>query len=331
MKNVNDKIKRGMLAVGGLCFASALASVSLSAAAAKIEGLELLDRLGERPAQLSVYRVQQLSPKELSKLKSLGGQLADKAGVKFGSPFELGIDDSRTALIGEQDPSATFEIDRVTGGFLFSSGIARYREDGHTKDLPLESDAEALAHRALKQYGLSVDAKQLRLLHIGGLNLGVTTGAGDSTIYEKLRTVKFGRTVDGLAVEGDSRIVVQLAEGGELAGMVFQWPELKADPLDASQLQQPEAMKQRALEQIDAVIGESERSILSAVDLVLYDDGKGVVEPAYHIVVERYFDFEDAKQATMIPYDFYIPATLKPVAFYPYMDQAPLAIEDKTE
>ena len=44
--------------------------------------------------------------------------------------------------------------------------------------------------------------------------------------YEKLVTVIYGRTLDGLPVKGASRIAVRMGINGELVGLVRNWPEL---------------------------------------------------------------------------------------------------------
>ena len=57
---------------------------------------------------------------------------------------------------------------------------------------------------------------------------------------------------------------------------------------------------------------------------MLYDDGQGVIEPAYHFVLERYIanSANSDQKPVMIPYDFYIPISSMPLAMYPYMENS---------
>jgi hypothetical protein len=319
MKHLNRTLKQAAVIVSSLMLANIM-EVNHAIAARTVEGLELLDRVGDYPARLNVYIAAKPSPADLAQREALAKNMGKAAGVEFSG--SLALDKTRNAFVSASDPSATFEYDSDTGNFLFNAGMQRYRFDGSTKNLPQDHQVEELSGKLLEQLGLSVDANQLKLARLGGLNMAAAEPSGGSTIYEKLKTVRFSRVLDGLLVEGDTRIVVHLGENGALAGMVYQWPKLEvALPLDRRQLQDPRAIRDSALAQIKSVTGKVEEARLTKASLILYDDGRGVIEPAYHFVVERYFDYGDTKPV-MIPYDFYVPATRQPQAFYPHMEAA---------
>jgi hypothetical protein len=84
-----------------------------------------------------------------------------------------------------------------------------------------------------------------------------------------------------------------------------------------------------ALEEIKRVTEKAEKSTLTGAELVLYDDGRGMVEPAYHFTVNRLIDLGESDPAA-IPYDFYVPIAKEPRAFYPYMDTALVQPDDNT-
>lgn len=303
--------------------AVALTGVMSLAQAASVEGLHLLDRIGEHKGELKTYFAARPTDAELSERSKLAFSLARVNGIAFQQDKPVRLGESRTALISSSDASASFEVDAVTGNFLFNGGMLKYRSDANTRDLPQESDAAALAHQLLGKYGLSVDDRQLKIAHIGGLNLAIADGSGKSEIFEKLKTVRFSRVLDGLAVEGDARIVMHLGESGALAGMVYQWPRLeKSMALSSAMLQKPDAVRSSALDEIKAMTAKSARAELTKASLVLYDDGRGVVEPAYHFEITRYFD-DGNLEPVMIPYDFYVPAAIRPLAYYPHMEVAP--------
>ena len=298
---------------------------------ADIKGLELLDRIGEQKVELRTYFAATPSAAELSARTRLGSLMGRSSGVAFQSDKPMRLDETRTALTSSEEPSATFEVDSRTGNFLFNGGLLKYRKDMSTPDLPQDIELPDLAFRSLEQYGLKIDPAETYIAHIGGLNMALADGSGKSEIFEKLKTVRLGRTLDGLKVEGDARIIVQLGERAELAAMVYQWPQLeKSQRLTSDMLQKPDAIRDSAKREIEAMAKKALHAELTRAELVLYDDGRGVMEPAYHFVLERHFD-DGELEPVMIPYDFYVPATLKPVALFPHMEVAPKAPADGSD
>jgi len=318
--------KKVASAACGLALISVLAPRP-AASQDKVEGLELLERVGTYQGELHTHFAAVPTAAELGQRAKLGAVLGRGSGISFeGEPLQLS--ETRTALTSPVDPSASFEVDSTTGNFLFNGGLLKYRKDASTPNLPQDAELPRLALSLLRSHGLAVDPKQMELAHVGGLNMAITDDGEKSQIFQKLKTVRFARTLDGLPVEGDGRIVMHLGEAGALAGVVFQWPRLeKSMLLEPEMLQKPEALRTRALDEIRSMAAKSERARLTRASLVLYDDGKGVLEPAYHFILERYMD-QGERELVMIPYDFYLPATTKPLAFYPHMEVAPVAPAD---
>ena len=324
MQSNNFAFKKIVLAVSGIALAG-----MMSVSHAAVEGLKLLDSIGTYKGELKTYYATKPTSAELTERNKLAVTLARASGISLQQDKPLRLNETRTAFNSAADPSASFEVDSVTGNFLFNGGLLKYRKEVSTPNLPQDIDSARLASELLRKYGLTVDATQMKIAHIGGLNMSIADGAsGKSEIFEKLKTVRFSRNIGGLPVEGDGRIVVHLGEAGALAGLVYQWPKLeKAVSLGSTALEKPATIRTRALREIEAKSGKALRAELTRADLVLYDDGKGVVEPAYHFVVKRYFD-DGELEPVMIPYDFYVPATLKPQAFYPHMEVAAVAPKD---
>ena len=205
--------------------------------------------------------------------------------------------------------------------------MEKYRGEESTKALPENKAAVKYAYYMLRKYGLEVDPAQLRLAHVGGLNMAVPDGKGGSTIFEKLKTVRFNRVLDGLPVEGSARILVSLGQRAALSGMIYQWPKIgKSVPMDTSQIRKPDSIRFQALKTIEKMSKKAKSARLTRASLVVYDDGRGVAEPAYHFIVERYLDLSDT-EPVMIPYDFYVPIAEKPQAYYPHNDVARLEPE----
>ena len=317
MKITNKKIKNSLL-----LFSAITLSTLTPLKAAQPDGLELLKNIGSYQGELNTYFMEKPTSEELRNLLNLSGKISVESGVKLDYKEPVAVGNSRQQFQGVEDPSALFELDSDTGHFLFNSGMDRYRGEQSTKALPKDSVAVKYAYYMLRKFGLEVDPAQLRLAHVGGLNMAVPDGKGGSTIFEKLKTVRFNRTLDGLPVEGSARILVSLGERAALSGMVYQWPKIgKSVPMDASQVRKPDSIRFQALKTIEEMSKKARSARLTRASLVLYDDGRGVAEPAYHFIVERYLDLGDSKPV-MIPYDFYVPLAENPQAFYPHNEVA---------
>lgn len=287
-----------------------------------VEGLELLDQLRDVRTDLPLYRAERPSWRELSRIAKLADPMGSDTGVDFGKQERAGLDGSRLVRRSKEDPSAVFEYDVRTGNFLFNGGLGRYRDESSTPDLPKEEGAEKLALERLGLYDLKLDPSELRVAHVGGLRMGVVNDRGGTDVYEKLRTVRFERLLDGIAVEGDSRIIVHLGEQGTLAGLHYQWPQVeRVGTLSPDVALGADEIRDAALTEIRQVSAVAEKAALTEVELVLYDDGLGVIEPAYHFRLDRLIDLEGAEPSP-IPYDFYVPLSRKSQALFPHMEVA---------
>ena len=322
MKIVKQNRKLSLMAAAVCMVAS---SVAL---AAEVEGLEQLEQLGEYKDSLVTYYAAKPSREHMALVSKTAGRLSALNDIRLNQESEFKLGSTRVGYSSDEDPSASFEVDSLTGSFLFNGGLKQYREEKSTPDLPTEGDAVELSQMWLQEIGLSPSSEELQIAHVGGLNLAATDGKTGSEIFEKLKTVRFSRVLGGLPVHGDARIIMQLGESGKLAAMIYQWPEIgERQKLSSRQLVPAEKLQDRARGEIESMSKKALEAKLTEVELVLYDDGLGVMEPAYHMVVERYFDYGD-REPVMIPYDFYLPTTLEPQAFYPHMEVAELAPQD---
>ena len=292
--------------------------------APQIEGLEVLRSIGTYTGELRSYGVAPPTQAQIQDIKALSELLAKGANVKF-EPVERDANDTRVVMHGETDPSASFEYDERTGGFLFNGGLNSYRNEGSTPNLPSEAQAVELAKRQLAELKLQPAAEELVVAHVGGLNMGVTDGKGNTKIFEKLRNVRFSRKLGGLPVEGATRILVQMGSQGSVAGLIYQWPVVRpGEPETRESLAAADDLRGKATAMIKRASVGALRSKVTKADLILFDDGRGRIEPAYHIVVEQYFDFKPGTK-TMNPYDFYLPALRNSRAYFTVMQRAPRA------
>lgn len=319
MKKYNQLIKKLGIIIISIFLANTVAAKT-TIKGANIQGLELLENIGKHKEKLRVYFTAKPTSGELKQLVELSKELAENIGIEFSTKLNTN-DGNRLSWRNKNDPSASFEINSATGSFLFNSGMKRYRKEHHSDNLPSEREIVDLGFNVVKHYGLQVNIDEMKVSHVGGLNMGITNGTGKTEIFEKLKTVRFSRVLGKLPVEGDGRMIFHFGENSDLAGLIFQWPKIKSvKTLSSSLFQKPEDIAEKALKQLTEMGLKALRSKLTTVDLILYDDGQGVIEPAYHFVMERYFDNGVSEEPVMIPYDFYLPTSIKPLAVYPYME-----------
>lgn len=320
------------------CLAAMLAVTTLSTGPAlacddrcppPIEGVELLAGIDATDRDLVRFEADYGRDLGADDLRRRADQLAEVAGWRPAGQ-EIGrLDDDRLALRDPRDPSASLELDRRSGSFLFNAGLAGYREEADTADLPQQTEARELVFRHLAKLELTPKDEELGNVHEGGLNMGVVLPDGSTKIYRKLVTLRIDRRLAGLPVVGESRIVAHLGEAGRLAGLVHQWPDAgRPRPLAPDELRGAPELQSEAAARLAEGSAGARRIVVTRADLVMYDDGRGIVEPAYHVEAELYYEVPNAagdEQGTTrydVPYDFFIPVTRRPRAFYPFMEVA---------
>lgn len=226
------------------------------------------------------------------------------------------------------DPSAMLHLDTATSTVVFDTGLGPLGGAQETPNLPSETSAPELALDMIAQIDFGpVHADELVLAHVGGLSLGVQAADGTSQTFEKLRSVFFGRRVDGKKVMGPgSRMVVQLGEGGELHGVIRRWHEFDGTPIPAAAKHTPAELGQMLRSRLHDTSSRARDVRFESAELVLYDDGEGVMEPAIRFVYQLTIDSEYLDETgTMVaktlvnPLDFYLPILRQPTARYPFV------------
>ncbi len=285
----------------------------------EFSGKQLLDSLGRYEKKPMVYKTLEFNKDPIAK----SVQLIKQLNVNFNTDRIVHLNDKWLGFQNDEDASSTFEFDTHSGNIHFNRGLKGYSEERSTPNLPDERQITQFAAKHLIDLGLLPPLTEINLqkIEIGGLNMAVPDSKGGSKVFEKLKTVRAFRVLDGVEVEGDSRLIMHLGENGELAGIVAQWPQVsEGKALTENDLIPAEKLREAALANIQRVLGKSVRPELTEAKLVLYDDGQGVIEPAYHFVVKRNFNLNEnsrSTELTMIPYDFYLPIYNKSRAAFP--------------
>ncbi|NTW51646.1 MAG: hypothetical protein HGB22_03565 [Chlorobiaceae bacterium] len=227
----------------------------------------------------------------------------------------------RYVFTSESDRSATFDIDAATGSFLWNFGLKKYTHEHPTLNLPTADQAPAVARKRLAETGyLPANERELVVTHVGGLDMGVAKYGFNPLTFKKLVTVQFGRVLNGLPVQGPgSRIVVSLGEDGALAGLIRNWPEVTSAKIASNKLKSNPAIRKEIRLQLRKEAGDAVSTSIRNASLVLFDDGRGVIEPAVYVVADARYTGPRNETLVNNPVDFYVPVLKKPEAYYPYM------------
>ena len=233
--------------------------------------------------------------------------------------------DNRLVFSSEEDPSAVFDIDTKYGALLFNAGLKQYSGEGNTPGLPSEEMAPELAQQYLSKLDyFPKDKGELILQSVGGLGMAMVKDGKSSEKYQKLVTVVFRRNLDGIRVQGrGSRMIVHLGKKAAFAGLVRNWPEVKAHEVSQERLKNDKQIREEITSRLKDMAGKAEYIAVQKAELVLFDDGRGVIEPAIYVVaMARYEGPKRAKGIVDIPVDFYVPALTKHAAYYPFQQDA---------
>lgn len=294
----------------------------------KIEYAETASPVTLKDKQVNNYKADYNKKIDRHSGLEIVGKLADLSAKKLNFREIETREKGMIVFRNEKDPSAVFEMDLRSGNFLYNGGLAEYKNDGNTPGLVRENIAEALALGYIEKLGLAPARKELKLFDIGGLSMAVLKEDNTTETYNKLVTVRFNRELAGVPVMGESRVVVHLGENGDLSGLIYYWAEIIGQKQNAPQELLADTEIVRALEsKVRVAATDAEKIVIEKSDFVLYDDGRGVIEPAFHVQARLYYEQSDTGDGEKVrsydvPYDYYVPVLKNPAAFYPYMDIA---------
>jgi hypothetical protein len=173
------------------------------------------------------------------------------------------------------DNSAICTIENGTGD-IFYRKYTDYNES--TPGLPSKMNAAAHAKKHLKALGLYKNKMSDPIV----TTLEEAIYDGQTTrVFEKLRVVTFRRKIGGFMVKGASRAVVMLGANGDLEGLIVRWMDVQSEKVKGKVARSQ--LKNHIKGQLKTRKMECDSVHVKKADLVLYDNGKGVIEPALQV------------------------------------------------
>jgi hypothetical protein len=195
-------------------------------------------------------------------------------------------DENTVYYVSKDDVNETFEQDLNNGNFTYNKGMKKYMGE-FAPQLPSSEVAAKVAQEFLAANSLApMQSNQLKVIHIGGVRSNsVPDGKSAGPIVDKLRTVSFGRAVDGIPVFGPgSKIVVKLGDKGEVTGLIRRWRELNVESKKAitpSEINSQQEAEEMANRQIVAEYGKAASFKIINLSKAYYDNNGKILQPVY--------------------------------------------------
>ena len=202
----------------------------------------------------------------------------------------------RFGYVDADDRSASFYYSPATGDITFTRGMQDYTAEMNTPGLPERAEAIELAKEYLADLGLLPEhGAEMVVNEVGSLNMSVVREDGTTGDYRKQVSVYFSRQINGVDVVGTgSKMIVHLGTHGELAGLIRRWSEVEATPAAPAAFILSSQVRGRMAAQLDKDWREASEIVAETPRMVIYDDGHGVLEPAYVTDSKVYHDTPNA-------------------------------------
>ena len=198
--------------------------------------------LDYKPDQFKTYTLTPPAALTPASLKEQSQRIFDITGVKnvpfipdtARSPFSQYL-----SLRRADDPSGVFEMHRQTGRIVFNRGLKAYKTDLATPGLPSDDDAIKRTQALIEQLQLGVDARELTKPDVTFLEMSAVKDNEPSQTFRKMVTVRYDRMLDGLRVEGGTRLIFSFGRDAELTSMIWDWGKWEPRQVAAEAVGQP--------------------------------------------------------------------------------------------
>jgi hypothetical protein len=184
-----------------------------------------------------------------------------------------------------KEPSAILYVNLSNGDISLNKGTMAYMGFNSTQSLVKNEQAIKMATGYLQKLGFGAgEEKSMIVGHVGGVNMAIHDDKEGDKIFEKLTTIRFDRKLDDIPVVGHTRLLVQMGEKGVIQSVIKQWAPFSGKALKSESIVNRDEVK-RSIE--DHLTGENKgakKIIVNKINLIYYDNGKGIYEPALHII-----------------------------------------------
>lgn len=268
------------------------------------------------PSRVSAAFEQTKDAMDKDGAKALANKILSYTGATKLAEDSKASSEERVVYRDANDPSAVLSIQLSTGKVVFNKGMKGYEKEEKTPNLPKREVAPEICVTHLENLDMLPAASQMVVLTYVRVIMSAYHSGGPvpTPVYDKLAMVRYARQLDGLEVVGASRIVMRLGAGGELVFLAKDWTDVKERSVLRGDLLDAAGVRTQIENQLTATYPNAQTITVNKAKLAMFDDGKGIIEPA--VVV-----FGVVDDGITDPYniDWIMPLLKTPKAQYPYM------------
>lgn len=200
-------------------------------------------------------------------------------------PFKgkVGVLDDRLQYRDPKDASLYCTQDRASGRLSLTKSLKEYLGE-QVPELPEPEAAQRIATEFLRKSRLAPkNDAELKTIHAGGLRMTSVKEGKGGPIIDKLRTVVFGRLLDGVPVHGSgSKIVVHVGNHGDVVGIDRRWREVAAArTVGREEWKDPRQTGEEIRKLLATEWNEAKEIAVSRVEALYYDRDGRYIQPAY--------------------------------------------------
>jgi len=278
---------------------------------AELEPTAYKNLITYQEGDLSVFQTTSPSTSKVSRFKA---STTKALGNRLALPKSTG----KITKYSTSDPTAFYEQDLNKGKLSFNKGMKTYLDKGG-RSLPSQKQANSISLKFLNESGLApANKEELKMMHSGGLR---AAEAGSTKVIDVMRTVTYGRMLNGVPVYGaGSKIVVQVGNQGEIVGATSRWKEVSQNSKRTAKKSEMKSAREAEVEMKRRLLtdfGKGTKAEIKNMSLAYYDGGKTYIQPAFFFQIEM--NIPQVKDAPAVKFDY--------MGIVPALKNAPEAIE----
>ncbi len=225
---------------------------------------------------MAIFETQAVGAKKVENFKK-------SVRSKTNSRFAIPNGDKSILTYDKSDPTKFFQQNLKEGKLAFNKGMSEYLDNGG-RSLPAQEKADEFALTFLNESGLApANKKELKMMHSGGMR---TSKAGSTKQIDVMRTITYGRMLNGVPVYGpSSKIIVHVGNKGEIIGVNSLWKDVKKEKGKTVSKNAMKSAKEAEKEmnlRLATDFGKGTKTEIKDMYLAYYDEGKNYIQPAYY-------------------------------------------------
>lgn len=231
--------------------------------------------------------------------KALATKIFNHCGVAGDFVLDSGMSTSDNLVYTKTgDETGICMVNLTTGEVAFSAGMMDLDGEMDTPDLVDPGDAKMFCDNHLNALGMYPAGGMFELDVSTFTMKALDTGVEKE--YNKMITIMNGRKLMNIPVIGNSRVNMGLGSNGDMKFLMWNWMGVNAVSVSAGDFLDHYLIRNRIETQLTQFFVDATEVIVHENYLTYYDDGVGIIEPAYIMRIEVVSPDGDHKEADWV-------------------------------